>query len=513
MATRLSGHNAWIIGRKQHYRLVTLRGVFELPPLAAFSLPRRDKLSGRARLVSKRAFLIVISAFLLPLRSQAQSAGLAPPDQEIRKILAERIDKFSDGVGAVVGIIDGQGPRVVAYGKRDVSRPEPVDSNTVLAIASVSKIFTSLILADMVERGEVALDDPVEKYLGIHMPERGGHKITLVDLCTHTSGLPREGPMGPVGAPSPETVEFLAAYRLTHAIGTHFEYSNFGVALLGAALARRAEMTYDQLLQIRVVAPLGLRNTSAGLADPMPANRATGHNAEFEPLPLGNFAGYGGAGSIQSTASDLLNLLAAQLGYAPSSLSAAMSRMLEVKRARVPALVGFLAHDMNVHLGWLESNEGGVRMLWQNGSLPGYRSFLGFNPESRTGVAVLWNTDSVGVEDIGFHILNPKVPLFGPKDLHKHTEIALDTGVLDRYAGRYRFPEQEASVKHVRDHLTLRGDLDGGTPVAFFPETERDFYSRDGSYEMHFHADRKGRVTGFTFRNPDFSKDVKRIEE
>jgi CubicO group peptidase (beta-lactamase class C family) len=377
----------------------------------------------------------------------------------------------------------------------------------------VSKVFTSLILADMVERGEVALDDPVEKYLGIDMPQRGGHRITLVDLATHTSGLPTEGPIGPDGTPTQETVQFLAAYKLTHDIGTHFEYSNFGVILLGDALARRAGLTYDQLLQVRVAGRLGLLNTSGYPAGPDPADRATGHNTEFEPLPADNFARYGGAGSIRSTAGDLLTLLAAQLGYSPSPLAPAMSRMLEVKHSLVPFLLRILVPDMNDHLGWLESREGGSKILWANGALPGYRSFLGFNPESRVGVAVLWNADSVGVEDIGFHILNPKAPLLGPQSLHKHREISLGTEVLDRYAGHYRFPEQTATVKRVRDHLTMHGDSDGGNPVAYFPETERDFYSRDGYYEMHFHADRTGRVTGFTFRNSRFSKEVRRIDE
>ncbi len=464
----------------------------------------------RARLRS--AFLVGTSAFLL-LPIQVQSAALAPPDEEIRRILADRIDKYSDGVGAVVGVIDAQGPRVAAYGKREATRPEPVDRDTVFPIASVSKVFTSLILADMVGRGEVALDDPVEKYLGIHMPERGGRRITLVDLATHTSGLPREGPIGPDGMPTQETVQFLASYKLTHDIGTHFAYSNFGVILLGDALARRAGLRYDQLLQVRVAAPLGLRNTSGGLSDPMPANRATGHNTEFEPLPADSLAQYGGAGGIQSSAGDLLTLLAAQLGYAPSPLAPAMSRMLEVKRSRVPSFLRVFAPDLNVHLGWLESREGGSIVSWADGALPGYRSFLGFNAESRVGVAVLGNADSVGVEDIGFHILNPKVPLLGPRSLHKHREISLHTEVLNRYAGHYRFPEQTATVKRVRDHLTMNGDSDGGNPVAYFPETERDFYSRDGYYEMHFHTDRHGRVAGFTFRNSSFSKQVRRINE
>jgi D-alanyl-D-alanine-carboxypeptidase/D-alanyl-D-alanine-endopeptidase len=459
-------------------------------------------------------FLLAAAACLALLPIQTRAASLALPDEEIRKILADRIDKNADGVGAVVGVVDAQGPRVVAYGKREAGRPEMVDRDSVFAIASLSKIFTSLILADMVERGEVALDDPAEKYLGIRMPERGGRRITLADLATHTSGLPRDAPIGPDGNPTPETVQFLATYKLTHDIGTHFAYSNIGVVLLGDALARRAGLTYAQLLQAYVARPLGLRNTSSGLGGAASADRATGHDTEFEPLPADNLEQYGGAGSIQSSASDLATVLSAFLGYTKSPLAAAMSSMFDIKRSRVPWFyLRGLATNINVHLGWLESKEGGSLIRWADGAVPGYRSFLGIDAESRIGVAVLANADSVGVEDIGFHILNPKAPLLGPRELHKHKEISLDAEVLNRYAGRYQFPEQKATVKRVRDHLTMSGDVDGGTPIAYFAETERDFYSRDGFYEMHFHTDRKGRVKGFTFRNSSFSKEVMRIEE
>ena len=466
----------------------------------------------RAATLKHACFIGILAPLLILQTSRGQSARLAPPDEEIRKILADRIDKYSAGVGAVIGVIDAQGRRVIAYGKRDASRPELVDGNTVFAIASVSKVFTSLILADMVERGEVALADPAEKYLGFPLPEFKGRKITLLDLATHTSGLPTAGPVNFAGGLSQETREFLSSYKLAREIGTRFEYSNLGVALLGEALAKRAQLSYGQLLQTRVVTPLGLRNTSAGSGDSRTVNWATAHDAALEPLPPESLAEYGGAGSIQSSVNDLLDLLAAQLGYSPSPLAPAMSRMLAVERSRVPSLVRFLARDMNIHLAWLESREAGARVMWHNGALPGYRSFLGFDPDAHVGVVILWNTDSVGVEDIGFHILNTKVAVLGAKDLYKHKVILLDTAILERYTGRYRFPEQEASVKHVRDHLTLRGDSDGGSPVAFFPETERDFYSRDGMYEMHFRIDRQGHVVGFTFRNPNFSKEVRRTD-
>jgi CubicO group peptidase (beta-lactamase class C family) len=125
-------------------------------------------------------------------------------DADIRAILADRIDVQHQGVGIVVGVIDPTGRRVVAYGNM-AKGGKPVDADTVFEIGSVSKVFTSLLLADMVQRGEVALTDPFSKYLppNVKMPERGGKKITLVDLSTHTSS--RRSSSRAISAPNTNT--------------------------------------------------------------------------------------------------------------------------------------------------------------------------------------------------------------------------------------------------------------------------------------------------------------------
>jgi CubicO group peptidase (beta-lactamase class C family) len=143
----------------------------------------------------RRAFGVSLAVILTAASAGAQSPSNSPvpPDSEIRKILIERIDTFHQGVGIVVGAIEPQGRRVVAYGSPNQGDPRPLNADTIFEIGSATKVFTSLLLADMVQRGEVALTDPVAKYLPaeVKMPERGGRAITLVDLSTHTSGLPR----------------------------------------------------------------------------------------------------------------------------------------------------------------------------------------------------------------------------------------------------------------------------------------------------------------------------------
>ncbi len=111
---------------------------------------------------------------------------------EIREILVKRVDQQKQAAGVVVGIIEPNGRRVVAYGNLASGDPRTLDGDTIFEIGSVTKVFTSLVLADMVSRKEVALDDPAAKYLpeNVKMPERSGKSITLLDLSTHRSGLP-----------------------------------------------------------------------------------------------------------------------------------------------------------------------------------------------------------------------------------------------------------------------------------------------------------------------------------
>jgi serine-type D-Ala-D-Ala carboxypeptidase/endopeptidase len=115
-----------------------------------------------------------------------------PSDAEIRELLADQIDVQHKSVGMVVGIITPEGRRVVSHGSTSRDGGHAVGGDTAFEIASVTKVFTSLLLVEMVERGEVALDDPLARFLpaDVHLPQRKGRHITLVDLATHTSGLP-----------------------------------------------------------------------------------------------------------------------------------------------------------------------------------------------------------------------------------------------------------------------------------------------------------------------------------
>jgi CubicO group peptidase (beta-lactamase class C family) len=348
-------------------------------------------------------------------RAQSPAQSPVPPNSEIRRILVDRIDGAWKGVGIVVGVIEPKGTRLVAYGSLDQGDKRPLDGNTIFEIGSVTEVFTSLLLADMVQRGEVALSDPVAKYLpaGVKVPERGGRRITLEDLSTHTSGLPRlpsnlkpANPANPYADYSTERLyEFLSTYKLWRDIGSGFEYSNLGGGLLGHALARRAGMTYEALVTSRIAQPLEMRSTGITLSAEMKARLALGHNDKLAAVPNFDYQALAGTGALRSSANDLMVFLSANLGYSKSPLAPAMAAMLKVRRKTT-------SPGTEMALGWLVDRDG---IVWRNGSTAGYRSFVVYDPKSRVGLVVLSNTfTTTGLNDIGMHLLDAHNPLATP---------------------------------------------------------------------------------------------------
>jgi D-alanyl-D-alanine-carboxypeptidase/D-alanyl-D-alanine-endopeptidase len=421
-----------------------------------------------------------------------------PTNADISRILADRIDKLHQNVGIVVGIVDANGRRFVSHGTFSVTDSRPVGNDTVFEIGSTTKVFTSTILADMVLRGEVSLDDPVTKYLPaeVKLPQRGGRQITLVDLATHTSGLPRMPsnfkPKDPGNPYADYTLanlfEFLSSYQLTRDIGAQFEYSNMGVGLLGQALARRAGSDYEALVRARVTGPLKMENTRIALTQVMKSNLAPGHNDTREPAANWDLPTFAGAGALRSDARDMLTFIAAHLGYVESPLAPAMASMTKVRRAG-----GGPANE--IALAWIVNKREGREIFWHNGGTGGYRCFMGFDPKSRVGVVALSNmSTTAGVDDIGMHLLDPALPLASLSPLVAHKEISLDSKVFDRYIGVYQFTPA-ITLTFTRDGERMFAQLTNQPKFEIFAESEKAFFLKVVDAQVTFETATEGRAT------------------
>lgn len=416
-----------------------------------------------------------------------------PSNDAIRQLLSERMRH--NGVGIVVGVIGPEGRRVVAHG-RSGAKGVALDGNTEFLIGSVTKAFTTLLLADMVERHEVRLADPAAKYLppGVKMPQHG-RPITLRDLATHVSGLPSmptnfdlDAEPDPYSAYTVEQLQaFLSSYTPERAPGEKWAYSNLGVFLLGRLLAHRAGMDYETLLKARVLSPLGMRDTAITLTPEQARRLAPGHDRYLQPVRTWEMTVMQGSGSLRSSIADLLTWVGAYLGYTDSPLKAAMARQCTLRSP---------IRDSQA-LGWGISRVGNREIVGHRGGKEGYRSAVVFDPKTRTGVVVLVNArteDEPG--DLAMHLLtgrslDPSPPAPTPP---KPFKPALER--LATYAGRYRLVSGTVMTVASRgDHLAVETAPGDGVST-FLPQSERDFYLNTGNDELTFYVDAEGRVTG-----------------
>jgi CubicO group peptidase (beta-lactamase class C family) len=311
-----------------------------------------------------------------------------------------------------IGIVRGQElvyARAFGVADRETSRPATLQM--IYRIGSVTKVFTTTLLAILRDQGTVRLDDAVEQHLpeGVCLPSdpRGARPMTLRHLATHSSGLPRLPvnltPRGddPYGGYTVEALySGLAQTRLDFPTGADYSYSNLGVGLLGHVLERAAGKSYEELLQQYLLEPLGMNDTSITLGPDQQARLAIGYKEEDPTRRAADWdtGCLAAAGALVSTIPDLAQFLALQLlaGHA-DVVPVAGGTLTELHTAQQ------LAKDWNSArgLGWhLQHNEGQGDLVWHNGGLDGFASWVSFLPKFQVGVIVLTNcgrsVDSLG---------------------------------------------------------------------------------------------------------------------
>ena len=295
-----------------------------------------------------------------------------------------------------------------------------LNGDTVFAIASLTKIFTALLLADMAGRGEVAMDDPVEKHLpqGVMIEPFGGKALRLVDLVTYTPGLPGwPQNLKPLDTAKPfpayPEADLYAALKqgpLKYPPGTHYEYSNFGFGLLGHVLARRGKKSLDEMFQSRICIPLGMTSTRLTLTQAMRALLVPGHGDKLQPVQAWEMPEtFAGAGGLFSTANDLANLLEGATGRRTTALDRAFSALTQLRRPTDKA-------DTLAAAGWFVSPANGDELVWKDGATVGYSSFIGYSARSRSGLILLADGQCGDtLTPLGKHLLDPSFAFRKPK--------------------------------------------------------------------------------------------------
>lgn len=431
-------------------------------------------------------FRPALLALLLSLPAAATAAPTSPLPPRVDKAIRQRIadDEYP---ALVVALIDHGHSRILTYGKVAGGRPPRAD--TEFEIGSVTKTFTALLLARAVTQGRLQLDAPLATLLpGFKLPGRDGHAITLANLATQHSGLPRlPGNMHPADVDDPyadydgaQLKAFLAGYTLAYTPGTHYAYSNLGVGLLGYALARHAGTAYGALLRRRVLQPLGMRHTGVRLDAADRARLARGHSDTGKPTGNWHFAALAGAGGLRSSGADMLRYLRANMGLSHPALQAALAL------AHTPRTDGPDA-DERIGLVWMTRHAGTSTVIWHNGMTGGYASFIGFTGNHQRGVVILTN-GAVSVDDLGFATLMPGAPL-----QPAHKRVHLSSKALRAYVGRYRL--MPGFLIHVfRLHGQLYARATGQRPFPIFAGGHDRFFATVADISIDFRRDTGGDV-------------------
>jgi D-alanyl-D-alanine-carboxypeptidase/D-alanyl-D-alanine-endopeptidase len=455
--------------------------------------------------IRKIAPVVLVLVLAVPGLARAQSAD---EGAEIEALMKDAVDVQKKTPGVVVGIVDAKGARFYSRGLMDVRGDRAVGPDTVFEIGSVTKTFTSLLLADMVVKGEVKLDDPISKYLpaGVKAPSRNGREITFLDLATHTSGLPRMPsnikPADPTNPYKDYTVdkvfEYLNAHKLNFDVGANYLYSNIGAGVLGQVLAFRDGKDYETLARERILAPLGMSDTTITLSGSQADRFATPHDDKLKPTSPWDFTGLAGAGAIRSTARDMLKYAAANLGLVKTPLAEAMALTHETRRV-------FENMGLALGLGWHLVQSRGALIIWHNGGTGGFRSYLGLCPKTGTGIVVL-NNSSVELPGLGLKQLVEPLP--EKRSLPLPNEVPVDPSVLAGCAGTYTAGGFAFEISPEAGHLSMK--VPGQSGLALFPASAERFFARTADVDLTFGKDEGGRVTRVILEQPWLKMECRR---
>src|SRR5262245_37310599 len=401
-------------------------------------------------------------------------------DDELRAALDRRFKDDRTGACIAAAVIDN-GTTATAYVCAKSQRP--FDEHTAFEIGSNSKPMTAALLAELIARGEVTLDDPIAKLLpaGTSVPSFDGREITIRDIVTHTSGLPSfPWPMADMSNPyaaltQRDLLDALAATKLTRAPGSQWEYSNFAMMVLSYALAKRSGKDYETLLRERLLAPLGM-NDAYIVKRPPQVHLAQGH------LPNALAAGptdfpvdMAGVGGVRATLPDMVRYLEGELGTRASAITPALERtQQQITNVGPPG--------QTMGMNWvLRATANGHTIVAHEGGTFGYSSLVAFDRAAKRGVVLLSDTALTSVGGLGTlagHLFNPSLPVGTPRVV-----ATPDPKLIDALVGRYRLPLPGGlgiELRHKGDALFIQANGQ--------PEFKMSYDSAGDFYPLQFDA-------------------------
>jgi CubicO group peptidase (beta-lactamase class C family) len=354
--------------------------------------------------------LLILAGLLLLTGCQKEPSSEAP-FESFEEELEYLVDQYVK-MGAAIGVVDQQHIREYYFGRISASREQAPDSHSLFEIGSITKTFTSTLLAHMILNEKLDLEDELGSLLPqgeVTVPQWNGISITLEHLATHSSGLPKKphdsaqpfpagyDPYDPYAAYGTDDVyDYLNSWcTLLFEPGTQYAYSNTGMGLVGHVLGLVDSSSYEEVLGRELLVPLGLSETVLFIEEDLRGNLAPGHDERLDSIKNYNAQDiFQGAGFLKSSLHDMLIYLQAQMGLIQTSLDDAIAFSHEIYFH-----VGDVTYsdregryDLSIGLAWHRDElPEGYTFYWHGGRTNGYMAYMAFDPENLTGVVILCN--------------------------------------------------------------------------------------------------------------------------
>ncbi|MCW4462239.1 beta-lactamase family protein [Sphingomonas sp. BT-65] len=445
-----------------------------------------------------RAVLIVVAATVgaTAARADALDAYVA------RQMESQHVPGLS------LAVIDrGRVVKLKSYGRANLELNTPMTPDSVIDIGSLTKSFTAAAIMLLVQDRKVALDDPINRYLGEAPPT--WRDITIRQLLNHSSGLATDGISTDAKTEladfsEPEFLASATALPLLALPGTAFAYSNLGYDLLSIIVSRVSGQAYGDFLQARIFGPAGMSATRVADRTGITPNRVQGYLWARGALRLclpRSPTRFRGSGSLQSTLRDLVRWEAALNG----------NRLLTADSRRQMWTSGTLndGKATGYGFGWEVSQVNGHPLITHNGAMNGFLSSMQRYPDDHVTVIVAVNQSDLaesrriagGIARLYLPALRP--PHLGPAPALKrpdHATLAAAAGYYE-YWGNYMLALLPAP-------RGFSARLGGGSPVEFLATADGRFWNEEDATSLMPVKDGAGRVNGMAVIGADGNRRV-----
>lgn len=329
--------------------------------------------------------------------------GLITKEQS--ELVFESVKNFPKHTQISIAIIkDG---KAIFYGINKEKDAVLTSNNqkSVFEIGSISKVFTSTLLADFAIEGKIKLHDNINTHLKMSFNQNT--KIAFINLANHTSGLPRLpsnldlaklNPDNPYKDYKEKELEEYLTKNLELANKGNYNYSNLGAGIIGYTLSKIANTTYENLLQNNIFSKYDMQNSTTDISK-IKGTLVGGLNGEGNDVPNWEFSVLSGAGGILSTTEDLSKFVMAQFNNSDKALELTRQKTFEIN------------DRMDIGLGWhlLKSQSENI-WYWHNGGTGGYSSSIVFDNVSQNGIIILsnvsaFNPDMGNIDKLCFELM------------------------------------------------------------------------------------------------------------